>query len=540
MAAVPQKVYILFAVLISAFILILPEFGSPVANASQESSQPEAADLQIQPSSLITFTPTFTNFLPVVVNAKPSPAPSVSVVSSSAYDNGYGDLHIVGEVINNTPDNVTLVRVTATLHNSGGDILRSSYSHVLIDILAPSQKGPFKIYFSDYPPEYTTYRLSIDNSTTTESAKRGVSVLSSSTWPSSFGSLYTAGEVQNGTSGNIEFVKVVATYYDAASTVTNVDYTYSEIGVLGPGQKGPFKISTSQRPYNSYTFSVEFDSTALPAKTGVSVLNSDTWVSGYGSLYTVGEAQNDTSGNLRSVKVVGTYYDAAGAVTNVDYAYALISVLGPGQKGPFKISAADLPYDFYTFSIDYSPTTDLPPSGTSVKNLDIWTEFGSTQFTGEVQNDSGNNIRFVEVIATSYDNAGTVADVNSTYLPVEILGSSRKGCFRLYGTGRPYSSYSLFNDFSVTTDPLPSLEVLSITPSGDLHLAGQIRNNHASETYNFVKAVSTLYDGAGKVLNCESSYTSPSELGPGEVAPYDINFYSHTSGWASYEVVATD
>ena len=444
MATTAQKVYFLFAVLISAFVIIfLPEFGNFSANASQETLQPETNDLLIQPSALITFTPSFTNFLPIVV--KPPAAPSVSVVSSSAYDNGYGDLYVVGEIINNTSDNVTFVRVTATLHNSGGDVLRSDYSYVLIDVLAPGQKAPFKIYFSDYPTEYTTYQLLVTYSTTIESAKSDVSVLSSSTWASGVGSLYTAGEVRNNTGGSIEFVKVVVTYYDAAGTVTNVDYTYTDIDILGPGQKGPFKIFADDRPYNTYTFSV-----------------------------------------------------------------------------------------------DYRTTMDLPPSGTSVTNLDIWTEFGSTRFTGEVQNDSSSNIRFVKVIATFYDNAGTVADVSSTYLPAEILGSSQKGCFKLYATDRPYNSYALVNDFSVTTGPLPSLEVLSITPSGDLHLAGQIRNNHATETYNFVKAVGTLYDGAGKVLNCESSYTSPSEIGPGEVAPYDINFHSHTSGWASYSVIATD
>jgi hypothetical protein len=440
MATVTRKTYCLLAFIFSAFVIILlPRFGNFSANASKEISQPTMSDLPIQQSDVITFT----NFLPIVFKAPA--APSVNVLSSSAYDNGYGSLYIVGEVINNTANNVTFVRVTATLCNSDGDIIRADYSYVLIDVLAPGQKAPFRIFFYDYPQEYANYQLSVTYSTTTQPAKSSLPILSSNAWTSGYGTLYTVGEVQNNTSNNIDFVKVIATYYNVAGIVTNVDYTYTEMDVLGPG-----------------------------------------------------------------------------------------------QKGPFKIYADDRPYDYYTLSVDYDFTTESPPSGTSIINLDTWTEFGSTQFTGELQNNSGSNIEYVKVVATFYDNAGIVVDVDYTYLRIEILGSGQRGCFKLYATDRSYNSYTLANDFSATTDPLPSLEVLSITPSGNLHLAGQIRNNHTTRTYNFVKAVGTLYDGTGKVINCEDSYTSPSEIGPGGIAPYDINFYSHTSGWASYSVVATD
>ncbi|MDX1523023.1 MAG: hypothetical protein R3264_15465, partial [Anaerolineae bacterium] len=79
MATITQKVYFLLAFMFSAFALIfLPQFGNSPANASQEILQAPTNDLLIQSSALITFTPTFTNFLPVVV--KPPAAPSVTVV----------------------------------------------------------------------------------------------------------------------------------------------------------------------------------------------------------------------------------------------------------------------------------------------------------------------------------------------------------------------------------------------------------------------------------------------------------------------------
>jgi hypothetical protein len=443
MATVIQKFRfpIIFVIPLAAITFLLG-LDSPSALASQETPQSKKNDLLIQPSLSVTFTPEFTSFLPIIV--KPPATPSVSIVSSSAYTNTFGTLYIVGEVLNNTPDNVTFVRVTATLHNSNGDVIRANYTYTLIDVLAPGQKAPFKIPFDDYPSEYASYRLSATYATTIQSAKSGVSLLSSSTWDSGLGDLYTVGEVQNNTGGNVEFVKIAATYYNAAGVVTNADYTYTDIDILGPGQKGPFKIYTDDRLY-----------------------------------------------------------------------------------------------DTYTLSVDYNVTTESPPSGISIKNLDVWTEFGSTLFTGEVQNNSTNKIEYVEVLATFYDDTNTVTDVGYTYSRVDVLGPGQKGCFKLYATDRPYSSYALASDFSITTDPLPSLEVLSITPSGNLHLAGEIRNKHATQTYNYVQAVGTLYDGAGTVINCESGETSPPDISPGGVAPYDIYFYSHTSGWANYSVVAT-
>jgi hypothetical protein len=481
-------------------------------------------------------TPTPSIYLPLVF--RNSPPATVYVVSSSVYTHTISSLYVVGEVINNTSGNVSSVRVTCVLRNAGRDVVRMEYAYTMIDVLAPGQKAPFRVGFYDYP-DYSSYDLTVTYFSTAQPTRTGVSVLSSDSWTDPLSSwLHTVGEVQNNTTGNVEWVKVVATYYDASGRVTNAHYNYVLLDVLGPGQKGPFKILTDNRPYSSYAFGVEYRPTSNPPATGVPVLSSDSW-SEYGSLYIVGEVQNNTGSNVQYVQVIATFYDSLGQVTNVDWNSTMLRVLGPSQKVPFKIWAASRPYDSYTFSVDYDTTTDTPPTGVSVLSSDSWSEYGSLYIVGEVQNNNVDNVGGVRIAVTYYDSEGNVTNATSAYVPVTIVTAGQEACFKGSTENRPYSFYNLAVDFWTTTSLPPNLQVLSVTPSGNLHLAGEIRNNDSTKTYNSVEAVGTLYDGTGKVLNCEYDYTSPSYLGPDSTAPYDIYFLSHTTGWTSYAVDAT-
>jgi hypothetical protein len=321
-----------------------------------------------------------------------------------------------------------------------------------------------------------------------------------------------------------------------------MEYTYTMIDVLAPGQKAPFKVWFYDYPgYASYEITVTYSSTSQPARTGVSVLSSSTWPED-SPLYIVGEVQNNTTGNVRSTKVAVTYYDASGRVTNADYTYVLLNVLGPDQKGPFKVwFFYNRPYSRYALSVEYRPTSDPPAANVPVLSSSTWPEDSPLYIVGEVQNNTGSNIRSVEVIATFYNSLGQVTNVDWDYLQLRLLSPEKKACFKVLvlTENRPYSSYNLAVDFWPTTDSPPNLQVLSVTPSGNLHLAGEIRNNDSTKTYNSVEAVGTLYDNMGRVLNCEYDYTSPSDLGPGSTAPYDIYFWSHTTGWTSCAVDAT-
>jgi hypothetical protein len=51
------------------------------------------------------------------------------------------------------------------------------------------------------------------------------------------------GEIQNNRDETIEFVEVIATFYDSNKAVLGSDFTFSDPDTLRPGQAAPFEIS---------------------------------------------------------------------------------------------------------------------------------------------------------------------------------------------------------------------------------------------------------------------------------------------------------
>ena len=78
-----------------------------------------------------------------------------------------------------------------------------------------------------------------------------------------------------------------------------------------------------------------------------------------------------------------------------------------------------------------------------------------------------------------------------------------------------------------STDNLNSqtIKVLSMSSfldnAGYFHVVGEIENN-TPDAANFVKATGTFYDSNNQVVATDFTYTSPSDLAPGDKAPFEI------------------
>lgn len=57
--------------------------------------------------------------------------------------------------------------------------------------------------------------------------------------------------------------------------------------------------------------------------------------------------------------------------------------------------------------------------------------------------------------------------------------------------------------------------------AGYLHLVGEIQNG-TPDSVTFVKATATFYDKNNNVVATDFTYTSPSDLSPGDKAPFEI------------------
>ena len=165
------------------------------------------------------------------------------VLSSSSYVVSSGLRYIVGEVLNNTNQNQEFVKIVAGLYDAGGTLVRTETGYSELEILEPKQRGAFDVLISDSPANAQRYELQVQGRATADQPLKGLQILSSTSRAiNNRGRQDIIGEVRNNSGGPARFVKIIATMYDAASTVVAVEVGYTDIDVLASGQASPFDI----------------------------------------------------------------------------------------------------------------------------------------------------------------------------------------------------------------------------------------------------------------------------------------------------------
>lgn len=273
---------------------------------------------------------------------------------------------------------------------------------------------------------------------------------------------------------------------------------------------------------------------------GVVILSSSEYQSG-DYLYIVGEARNDTAGNVRFVRVTATYFNDSGGVLGTDYSYTKHDVLIPGQISPFKILRETPPgYDHYELAVQYSSTTQVPVPPLAIPSTREWTSsIGSLWLAGEVQNTTASTLEYVKLVITLYDPSGTVVNVDYCYAYIDLLLPGQKSPFKTVFSSGPveYASRSISSDAETSTDEPPNLRSINVTHYigqwGWPHFAGQVQNDGGTESRS-VQAIVTLYDDAGRIVNCDYDYTDPSTIPGGSAAAFEVIFTSDFEGWSSY------
>jgi len=166
--------------------------------------------------------------------------------------------------------------------------------------------------------------------------------LSSSSYRDDSGYFHIVGEVSNGGYANVEYVKIVATYYDQQENVIGTDYTYSELDILVPGQKSPFDLSSYPDKLPSlkqYRIQVSYRTTTDEPLSGLTVVSHTAKTDTYGYYEIVGEVKNTSGTTAEYVKIVATYYDSGGTVIGTEYTYTSLDQLAVGQTSPFTMSS---------------------------------------------------------------------------------------------------------------------------------------------------------------------------------------------------------
>jgi len=175
----------------------------------------------------------------------------------------------------------------------------------------------------------------------------------------------------------------------------------------------------------------------------------------------------------------------------------------------------------------------FPAKATSEVNILDHTSFldydGCYHVVGEVQNVGEQAANFVKITATFYRSSDAVIATEFSYTYVNVLSTGRKSPFEIILANTTQAAqvghYSLTVDFS-TTEALPlGLEILSnslyVDGSGRLNIVGETKNIGDQSATN-VKVITTFYDEAGNVEDCEFAFSDPDELAPSQTAQFKI------------------
>jgi hypothetical protein len=235
----------------------------------------------------------------------------------------------------------------------------------------------------------------------------------------------------------------------STSTSTGTPQNTSTPTATGTHTQTPTSTST---PTSTGTATNTPTTTPTPSETPTEVPvlgildNHSTYTTVLDSLYIVGEVQNNSASNIRFVRVNADLFNSNQSLVDTDFGYTYLDVLPPGTKTCFAVLFFDAPEHWSTYRLSGT----FLAGGEYAPNLVLFdvsiTEdtFGYPKILGQVRNDGSETARYVQLVATLYNSAGTVIDCDFTYVNSTHLSPGQTSSFEFsYFSDhtKNYSSY---------------------------------------------------------------------------------------------------
>lgn len=169
-----------------------------------------------------------------------SPSLRYSIQRISDYVDTAGVFHVVGEVKNNTTDNVQLVKVTADFFDAQEAVIARVFTYTCLDIIPPGGESPFDLMAENPSPSIARYTLQVDALATPERPASALEVSKVTASLSSIGAFHVTGLVTNRSDTTYQFVQVCGALYDGGGLVMRAGFTFTNPDTLVPGQSGSF------------------------------------------------------------------------------------------------------------------------------------------------------------------------------------------------------------------------------------------------------------------------------------------------------------
>lgn len=277
------------------------------------------------------------------VNAEPS----LTFTDHSAYVDSYGWLHVVGEVENNGTEPLQFVEILASFYNESYEFVGSDWTFTFRTIIDVEEISPFEIIFTEETqvPKVYYYELDFNFDIATDlNPEADLTILYYDDYIDSIDVLHIIGEVQNNGSVPLDWITVIATFYNSTDEIVGVDWTFTDLDIIDVGETSPFDIhfgeETQIPKVDHYSLTIDFEEgTALtPA---LIMLSNSSYVDSSGWMHIIGEIENNGTETATFVQIVASLYDSEGNIVLDGYAYTDPSDVSSGEKAPFEITIYD-------------------------------------------------------------------------------------------------------------------------------------------------------------------------------------------------------
>ncbi len=374
------------------------------------------------------------------------------VLHTSSYDDELsGWRYLFGEVKNTTEAAVSQPLVVGTFYDWAGKVVNVKAVSPFHEVIGPGTTSPFRLVLNIGPTTYASQSWTVVYAPVQGPAHHGLALLSRSHVRDSWEiegdngsvivlqSLDIFGEFQNDSGGPVHKARVIGAFYDKAGDIINASSTHYPIGlrhILASGERAPFHLRLDTGPIpqdnDQWVFDVVYEPATAQPLPRVPILSSTTYQEqrteqqGDGTIVVrwadiVGEIGNDTTSSVKSARVIGTFYDDQGVVVNVAAASVYRRVVPAGEPSPFKLPISFGPLDWATsdLTVDYAASSETPIGGLEIINHR--TEQGSTlAILGELRNNGIQMLQGPQVMATLYDDAETVINVERLRLSDQV------------------------------------------------------------------------------------------------------------------------
>jgi hypothetical protein len=177
-------------------------------------------------------------------NLSPAPAPGEVQVRSVRIQRPVGEYwNIIGEVVNPTSAPVYFVQLTLRMLDASGRLVAVADGYATLD----------DIYLGNPPATAAAYTVAVTGQQPSSFLNYRDAVFVSTQTRDNFG-LELFGEVRNPEAAELRSVEVMATFYDAAGNVVDIEGGYVSPVNLAAGATGTYSLKTfANYGYASYT-----------------------------------------------------------------------------------------------------------------------------------------------------------------------------------------------------------------------------------------------------------------------------------------------